>query len=263
MNLTQIGKITQKFMGDNAPALLTGVGVVGLVSTAYLTGKASFKAAKLLSDENHGYFDRSDSIRERSKLVWHLYIPAASTGVFTVACIIGANRVGSRRAAAMAAAWSASDRIYSEYKEKVLEHIGENEARKIREKVTEQRVANTPPDDQWEYDKMIQTSDDMPYVEGSVLCYEEYTGRYFMSDMETLKKGQNDTNYQILHENYASLSDFYGRVGLPSTKVSSDVGWNSDHQVELTFTSVLTTGGAPCLAVDYAVMPISRYYNTH
>ena len=96
--------------------------------------------------------------------------------------------------------------------------------------------------------------------EGSVLCYEAYTGRYFLCDMETLRKAQNDINHQVLNDSYASLSDLYDLIGLPHNTNSDEVGWNSDKLLELQFSAVISEGGRPCISVDFAVAPVRHYY---
>jgi hypothetical protein len=78
--------------------------------------------------------------------------------------------------------------------------------------------------------------------------------------MEALRKAQNDINYQVMHDSYASLTDFYSMVGLAPTSNSDDVGWNSDKLLELQFSPVLTEGGRPCISIDFVVAPVRHYY---
>ncbi len=86
---------------------------------------------------------------------------------------------------------------------------------------------------------------------GTVLCCELYTNRYFRSDMESLRKAQNDINAMIISDLYVTLDEFYNLIGLPYTSKSSDLGWNFDKLMELQFSTVLSEGGEPCLAFDY------------
>lgn len=256
MTLTRLAKQGEKFVADNSPAILTGMGVVGVVSTALLTGKATFKAAELIREREFG--DNADRVnvletKDRALLVWRLYIPAASTGLLTATAIIGANRIGTRRAAVMAAAYSMSEKAFTEYKDKVVEKIGENKERDIRDSVAQDRVARNPVDNQ----QVIVTGG------GEVLCYDTWTGRYFQSSMEALKKAQNDVNYQVLNNYYASLSDFYDKVGLSRTKNSDDFGWNSDDLLELYFSTTMSDDDRPCISVDFRVEPIRGYSRVH
>lgn len=247
-----------KVITDNSPTILTAVAVTGTVTTAYLTGKATFKAAEILREENRirrfsdddGRHFRGLNPKEMVQLTWKLYIPAATTGLLTVTCIIGANHIGSRRAAAVAAAYTLSERSFSEYRDKIIEKIGSKKEQEVRDDIAQDQVNRTSAN-----------QNQVVIIEGgSVLCFEAFTGRYFLSDMETLKKAQNDTNAQVINDSYASLGDFYDRVGLPGTDQSDEVGWNSDKLMEIIFSGTLTEAGKPCLVITFQVAPV-RHYN--
>lgn len=246
-----------KFTADNSPVILTAIGVTGTLTTAYLTGKASFKAAELITAEQKRLDLEVKShpleIKEKVELVWRLYIPAAGTGLLTVACIIGANRIGTRRAAALATAYTISEKAFGEYRAKVVEKIGENKERAVRDEVAQDRVTNNPVTNR----EVIITSG------GDVLCLDTYSGRYFKSDMETLKKAQNDVNYRVINYSYASLTDFYELIGLPRTKISDELGWRPEKMLELDISTALSDDGRPCLHIGFASEPIRNYYRGH
>ena len=48
MKFDALAKTAEKFVIDNSPAILSGLAVAGVVSTAYLAAKASFKAALVI-----------------------------------------------------------------------------------------------------------------------------------------------------------------------------------------------------------------------
>jgi len=260
-DLGSVIKTVEKFTVDNAPLILTVIGATGTVTTAYLTAKATFQAAKKIQDKQfieHLHVPANEhkntemSNTDKVKLVWTCYIPPAAAGVGTVTAIIYSNRISSRRAAAMAAAYSISQKAYDEYKEKIVEKLGVTKEQKARDEIAQDRLDRNPPGD----NVIIAAG-------GEVLCLDQFTGRYFKSDMETLKKAQNDTNYQILSRDYASLSDFYDRVGLPATSFSEEVGWNADKKCELLFSTVLAPDGKPCISFDFDISPIRNYYRCH
>lgn len=253
MNLAEIIKRAEKFTVDNSPVILTAIGVTGSLTTAYLTGKATFKAAELIQETKGRDEDLWMPADDKAKLIWKLYIPAASTAAITVIAIVGANRIGTRRAAAVAAAYTISEKAFVEYKEKVVEKLGEKKEQSVRDEIQQDRVKRRPVDE----NTVIVTGG------GEVLCFDHFTGRYFKSDMESLKKAQNDLNYRILHHSYASLSDFYERIGLPATSFSEEVGWSSDQQLELLFSTCLSQDGRPCIAIDFDVSPIRGYHRCH
>src|SRR5215204_1916820 len=216
MSVSELLKRTEKLVVDNSPAILTALGVTGAITTAYLTGRASYKAALIIDQverKTGTAGDRRERIRQRTELVWRLYIPVVGTGVLTVACIIGANRIGTRRAAALAAAYTLSERAFSEYKDKVIETIGTKNEQELRDELARERVSRTTG------------SSEVVVLDGrQVLCFDSYTGRYFLSSMEELRAAQNKVNHRILNQYYASLGDYYTLVGLNSTALSEEVG---------------------------------------
>lgn len=59
------------------------------------------------------------------KAAWKPYIPAAITGSLSVACLVGASRVNFKRNAALATAYTLSEKVLKDYKDSVVETIGE------------------------------------------------------------------------------------------------------------------------------------------
>jgi hypothetical protein len=246
MSFADLVKRASKLATDNSPAILTAIGVTGVVTTAYLTGKATFKAAEILNNDVRGELLEP---REKVELVWKLYIPAAGTAVTTIACIILADRIGTRRAAAVAAAYTLSEKAFEEYKKKVVEKIGEKKEQEVRDEIAQDRVNERP----------VSSSQVIITGEGDVLCFDRFTGRYFESSIDKLRKAENETNHQVLNDFYASLSDFYHRVGLPATSMSDDVGWNSDKLLMLDISATLSENDRPCIAVGFSVAPVRGY----
>lgn len=242
-----------KFTIDHSPAILTAVGVVGSVTTAYLTGKASFRAAEIIREE--AFIARTNSenvpLKEKIELVWRLYVPAVGTGVMTVTCIIAANRIGSRRAAALASAYMISEKAFDTYKEKVVEKLGPKKEQTIRDEVAQDLVCDHPV-----------ATNEVTILSGDVLFMDSYSKRYFRSDVETVKHAQNAVNHMINHDGYASLTDLYNQIGLSSLPSSNEVGWNSDRLLEIEFSTVLETN-QPCIVMGFSVEPIRSYYRQH
>ena len=173
---------------------MTVAGVGGSIATALLTGRATFKAARIIDQEQEasnaawreGESDTPPhefSKTENTKLVWHLYLPPVASGVLTVTCIIAAHKISSKQIVALTAAAGISERALNEYKDKVLEKFGAKEDTKIQDEIAQDRVTAFPPSSQI----MITGS-------GDVLCYDMLTGRYFQSTMEDLKRAENKVN---------------------------------------------------------------------
>jgi hypothetical protein len=244
MNLTQVSNKVERTLTRNSPAILSALGVSGTITTAYLAGKASFKAVRVLDKEKEAYpiYDKYEmDTRTKVELVWKLYIPAGISAAVTIGCIVGATRVSVRRTAMVTAAYSLSERAFSEYREKVVQHIGEKKEQAVRDELVQDRINANP----------VTNKEVIVVGSGTVLCCEMHTGRYFLSDMETLRKTENNINAQLINQDDASLSDFYYGVGLPFTSASGQSGWTSDRMLELEFTTTLSDDNRPCLAFNY------------
>lgn len=247
-----MAKHVERVAVNNSPAILTAIGVTGTVTTAIFASKASFKAADIIREmesEEGTPDDPKQRLVVRTKATWQLYIPAVGVGTATIACIVFANQIGTRRTAAMAAAYSMSEKAFTEYREKIIEKVGETKEQEARDEIAQERVERNPLGSQ-----VIVMND------REVLCFDQYTGRYFNSNMETLKQAQNRINYRMIRENYASLNDFYDYIGLEWVPTGDDLGWNSDQMLEISFTTVLSDDQRPCIAIDFHTVPVRNFY---
>lgn len=255
MSFTRALRVTEKLISDNSPLILTVVGVTGTVATAILTGKATYDSVVEEFMDGYETLDWKTDLyneytaKKRIKRHWKRYVPAVATGVLTVAAVVGANRIGTRRAAGLAAAFSLSERAAVEYREKVVEKFGQNKEREVRDEIAQDRVNRNP-----------EGSREIVIVGTDVLCHDAFSGRYFQSSMETLRKAQNDLNAQVLNNMYASLSDFYDLIGLTRTDYSDEIGWNVNNTLELKFSTVMSEDGRPCLSFSFDTRHIRDYY---
>lgn len=256
MKITPFLKTAQKFASDNSPAILTGLAVAGTVTTAVLTGKAGYAAAREITEQEAKRViadpekDPSLNARDTFELVWKEFIPAVIVGTATVTCIIAANRIGTKRAAAIAAAFKLSEELADEYKRKVVETLGAQKEEKMRAELAQEQMLKTGGGDTF-------------IITGSeVLFYDQLTGRFFKSEMEKVNKAVNEINYQINNFYHASLTEFYEKLGLSGTVFSDEVGWNSDELLDVQFTGALLDG-KPAISMAFRTTPIRGYDRCH
>lgn len=250
MSVKTILKASEKFLIDNSPGILTGLGVAGTVTTAVLVGKAAYSSALQVSVEDHKRVDRNEDLMDRKEifqLVWKEFIPPAAVGTATIAAIIMANQIGSRRAAAFAAAYKLSEQLGEDYKKKVLETLGIQKEEKMRSELAAEKINKIP------HSGMI-------VIAGSeVLMFDELSGRIFKGKVEDVKKAVNEINHQVLNFNFASLTEFYDKIGLTATSFSDSVGWNLDELLEVQFTAVEVDDQQPAMMIGYNHEPIKGF----
>lgn len=250
----QFIKLAKIVINENSTTVLTGVGVAGVITTAYLAGRSSFKAAEIIrqTEELHDAHDINEPLTtvDKIRVTWKAYIPPTLVCVGTIAAIIAANRLASRKIAALVVASGISERALKEYKERVVEKFGEHEDRKIHEEIAENRVAN-------EF-----VNREVVVLGGEVLCFDMLTGRYFNSSHEAIMRAENHINRELVNFCAASLSEFFDELGVPATTFTDMVGWDVNNHVEVQITTVKSPDNRPCLAIDFHPEP-QYEYNKH
>ena len=262
MNKQTVAKLfkeVQTTLSKHSPALLTGIGIAGMITTTVLAVKATPKAMKLIDakkKELNLEEDEKLTVVETVKTAWKCYVPAVITGATASACLIGANSVNTKRNAALAAAYNLSTSALSEYKEKVVETIGEKKEREIRDKIAEDRLEQNPVNPT----AIVMTN------KGTTRFMDSITKRRFTSDIETINQIVNRLNRRMINgDDYISLNEFYYEIGLEGCDVGDEIGWNVTRGlIELPEPphAVVDTDGTPCIVLEYQVAP-KRGFNSY
>jgi hypothetical protein len=252
LTLSNVVKTVQTTITKHSPEILTGLGIAGMVTTTIMAVKATPKAMRLIEDEKIRQSKAANADVDKLKpmaavkVTWKCYIPAVVTGTVSIACLVGASTVSARRNAVLATAYTLSETALSEYKEKVIETVGEKKEEAIRDKVAKDCIDKNP----------VKNHEVIITKNGNTLCYDAISGRYFKSNVETIRKVINELNRRMLSEMYISMNDLYYELGLTSTKLGDDLGWNVDKGlIEVDFSSQLTEDNEPCLVLNYLVEP--------
>ena len=268
-DVSKFFKMAQKTIAKYSPEILTGIGIAGMITTTVLAVKATPKALEKIKEEKVKVYDELDPSEvpaqgipedvklkpmEVVKVTWKCYVPAVITGTASIACIIGANKANYARNAALATAYNLSQTALAEYKEKVVETIGEKKEQTIREKIAQDKVDKV---------EKVPNNEIVMIGSGDVLFLEPVSMRCFMSNEEEVRRIINNLNYRMIsgYEEYISLSEFYDEIGLARTSTSDDVGWNigRDGQISISFVAAKNNEGKPCLMLDYMVSPRYDY----
>ena len=226
-----------------------------MVNATVLAVKATAKACLLIHDRKDELEVEKLRATELIKTTWKCYIPAIMTCGVSIACLVGASSVNFKRNAALATAYKLSEAALSEYKDAVIEAIGEKKEQSVRDKVAEERLKKNP----------VSKSEIIVTGNGTTLCYDPVGNSYFKSNIQQIESAKNKLNARMLSENYVSLNDFYDELGISPTKLGDDLGWDiyKDGLVEIAFSSQLAEDGTPCLVMDYSIAPRYEYYKVH
>lgn len=257
-NLAKMFKNVQTALSKHSPELLTGIGIAGMITTTVLAVRATPKALELIeSKQEELYPDSTEKLTpiETIKTTWKCYVPAAITGVTSTICLIGASSVNARRNAALATAYNLSASALAEYKDKVIETVGEKKEQTIRNQIAEDKLKKDPADRA----KVIVTG------AGNTRFYDDISKRRFVSSIDKIKNARNDLNARMLEgDDFASLNDFYYEIGLEPIGYGDDLGWNVYNgrkgMIMINLDSaIVDTDGEPCIVLAYDVEPKRGY----
>ena len=234
----------------NSYGILLVTGVIGFVGGGVLAVMSTPKALTLIEakKEEEGVDDLSavDTV----KTVWKCYIPAVATFVLSAGCIVLASNINHRRNAALMTAYAISEGALKEYHDKVVEVVGDKKEKEIKDAIASDRMHKDPVTRK----EVIITKD------GNTLCYDPLSGRYFRSDMESLRRVSNRIGMFMRNDNLVTLNELYDEMGLSHIDVGEYLCWDVDHgYMELEFSSQLAEDGTPCLVVMCSRQP--KYLN--
>lgn len=255
-DVTKFFKGVKSAVSAHGPEILTGIGIAGMITTTVLAVKATPKALQLIEEAEDEKQDRLTPA-ETVKTAWKPYIPAVVTCVASTACLVGASTVSARRNAALTAAYQLSTTALSEYKEKVVETIGEKKEKVIHDKIAQDKVEKNPPSN----NEIIFTGG------GETLCCDALSGRYFKSDRNKIEKAINSLNYRMTSgaEMCISLNEFYDAIDLPRLDPMGDeLGWRADKGlIEVYYGAVLAEDSEPCMVIEHLMPPEYGYHKLY
>lgn len=238
-------KAAGKWTKDNGPHILVAVGISGMLATVITAVKATPKAKKLIEQAEEDKGEKLTPV-ETVKATWKCYAIPAATFVVSSGCIIFASAESAKRNAALATACSISETALATYQEKVVETIGEEKERAVREEVAKAQLEAAPP----------VPSEIFIAGSGEQLCYDALSGRYFKCTLDRINQVINELNQRMLFDDYISLNDFYYEVGLEGIEIGEILGWNVKWDlIRIVPDGKLTKDGVPCIVVDFKTRP--------
>lgn len=247
------------FVKKNSSTILKTIGITGLMYGAYHIGKVSDKAldhAKADSVEKYGDEESYTKV-DYVKSTWKHYLPAVVSITAGAACVIGAEKIDHKKNAALATAYALSvdtAKNFELYKDKVVETLGEKKAAAIQQKADEELLKRHP----------VEKTEVYNTGKGNHRCYDKISGRYFISDVNTIQSAVNALNHEMNNTFYVSLNDFYYQIGLKEVKIGDMLGWNAnDGLIEVIFDAVVAEDGTPCIVIDYAISPKYDFKGLH
>lgn len=255
--MTGVLKTVLEFEKKNRSAILMGAGIAGMWTAGYKFYKAAPRANEILARHKDRVVDiedkheKKEETRKTIKELIPVLAPPIILGIISSAMLIGSYRNSKRNILALGTAYSMTESAFKAYKEKAKDIVGAAKVQEIREAVSKDKVkAEKAPSTN---DKIIVPGD------GTVLCKDLYSGRYFYSSVDRIRRVIGDLEFKFRDNEWWSINDLYFRLGLDQLPNGDDFGWSYEEayrnngNLPITITACLTEDNRPCVALDYDV----------
>lgn len=245
----------------HSPEILVVTGIVGIVASAVMACKATTKVHDILEDTKeqidgtHEVFEM-DSKSEEPKysekdckkalaIIYaktglefvKLYAPAVALGTVSIVSILASNDILRKRNLAMAAAYTAVDTGFKEYRDRVIERFGKELDKELRYNIKTKEVEETVTDENGETQVVKKT---VQVADTGLSHYSQYA-RCFTNgclgwdkdpeyNLMVLLKQQSHANDKLKRDGYLFLNDVYDMLGIPRSRAGQVVGWIYDEK---------------------------------
>lgn len=219
-----IAKATN-WVGKNAPAILTGTGVLGVGWAAVEVYKAAPKVEKIVSDmeediENGEPVDRVAVVRDISAA---MALPVV-IGTVSIGAIITSWKIQNDRITVLGSALTALSAEYKHYRDKYVEVHGEEEAREFNN-VVKKEVEYVNKKGEKKTKKVAQAE---KYTDNTGVWYSR-SDDYVADDSEynefAVIQGIRELEALVLKKGIITVNDVYHMFNMPETRRGALLGW--------------------------------------
>lgn len=259
MKLTQnIGRAFNKTkfgIKKHSPEILIVGGVIGVVSSAVMACRATTKLSAVMQEHkttvkqirhvtNHPEvlpadkkYTKDDAKKDitityakTGLKIAKLYAPSIILGALSLTCVVSSNNILRKRNAALAAAYSAVDHGFKNYRNNVIERFGKEVDKELKYNIKAKEFEETVIDEKGK-EKKVKNPVDVVGLDG----YSDYA-RFFDNGCDNwqrdaehnlwyLRQQENYANQKLQAQGYLFLNDVYDMLGIPRTKAGQIVGW--------------------------------------
>lgn len=257
--LTQSAHVFGYKVKKHSPEILVVAGIAGLVTSGVMACKATLKVNEVLDESKENIdkihvatekgvteagekYTQEDSKKDLAivyvqtgvKFV-KLYGPAVALGALSIASILTSNNIMRKRNMALAAAYTAVDKGFKEYRGRVVERFGKELDRELRHNIKAKEVEETVVNEDGTESvvkKTINVADPNAYSAYSIVFDDGNPG--WDKDPELTKffliQTQNYANDLLRTRKHLFLNEVYDMLGAQRTKAGQEVGWVYDEE---------------------------------
>ena len=253
----------------HSPEILMGAVIVGAIASAVLACKATTKLESVMEKSRndiktiHEAIEHPENLSEeytpedgkkdlaivyaRTGLeLVKLYGPSLALGALSITSILASHNILHKRNVAIAAAYTAVDKGFKEYRGRVIERFGDELDKELKYNIKAKKIEEKVVD---ENGKEKKVKKDIQVVDYDRPGESEYA-RFFDNgntgwdenpefSLKFLIHQQDWANELLNHRGYVFLNEVYDMLGIPRTKAGQIVGWvknnkddNADHYID-------------------------------
>lgn len=242
-----------KFLKKNSSTILTIVGAVGVGITALMSARDTIKMTKRLERESESKH-RPLYTKEKIKVAAPCYIPTIITGVSTILCICGANKLNKDVQKSLTSAYVLLDQSYKEYKNSVKEIYGAEGNTKVVSNIARKHIEELDTSEQHDGD----------------LFFDFFNLHYFHSTLDNVIEAEKAANEMLQMYGYVSLQTLYSLIGEETSHdmhgYDDSLGWSINagqlygyDRIKLDISKTTTTDGFEFYILDFADAPSDDY----
>ena len=251
------------YIKKNSPEILVGAGIATLIGSLVYTVigtldtgvEVTNAVCELDKVENDDSLMEEERRKKKHGIYIHTglniarnYAPAVTLATVSAGCLIGSNAIMRRRAFSIAAAYSALDATFSDYRTRVIDEYGEDVDKKMRYGLTTKEVEVEQVDE--ETGEVVKTTSTVTEADESATTVW-YKRQYELSDGTVVDnpnwqpdKGLNTTfvlaqiawfNGRLSRGEHVWQDDIYKELGIPVDGYRQEahvLGWTPDKNGE-------------------------------
>lgn len=254
-NVTRmVNRVGFKFK-KHSPEVLVVAGTIGVVASAVMACKATTKAGKIKEEMNeemdkihevaeaHREDYTEEDLKKDTTIVYtqtavkyvKLYAPSVALGVVSLTCILASNGILRKRNIALAAAYTAVDKGFKEYRGRVVERFGTELDKELRYNIKTKEFEEPVVDEKGKEKikkETVSVADPNLYSDYARFFDDGCLG--WSKDAEYnltfLKQQQNYANDLLKKKGHLFLNEVYDMLGIPRTRAGQVVGWIYDEK---------------------------------
>lgn len=240
----------------HSPEILVVAGVIGAVASAVMACKATTKLGDILDDSRdkidsiHDVIENPDKVNgeytqedgnkdlaivytQTALKVAKVYAPAVILGGLSITAILTSNNILRKRNIALAAAYTAVDKSFKEYRGRVVERFGKELDKELRYNIKAKEVEETVTDEKGNEKTVKKTVDvvDPNAISEFAKFFDDGCIGWTKDpelNMIFLRQQEAAATKRLEDRGHLFLNEVYDMLGIPRTRAGQIVGWIYD-----------------------------------